>query len=69
MSVSGLCELCESGSVEDGCERCGRLVCSEHYDEPTGFCTACVSEAGRSPGDTPNGGRGQRPDGVDEYRF
>ena len=68
MSVSGLCEICETGSVEDGCERCGRLVCSEHYDESMGFCTDCVSEFGRGP-DGGSGGRDERPDGVDEYRF
>jgi hypothetical protein len=68
MSVEGLCEVCESGTVEDGCERCGRLVCAEHYDEPTGFCTACVSAAGRRP-DEHDGGRDEHPDGVDEYRF
>ena len=68
MSVSGLCEVCESGSVEDGCERCGRLVCSEHYDEPMGLCTACVSEFGGGP-DGGSGDRDERPDGVGEYRF
>lgn len=68
MSVSGLCEICESGSVEDGCNRCSRLVCARHYDEPTGLCTVCVAELGEDPED---GDRGidDSPDGVDEYQF
>ena len=67
MSVAGLCELCESGPVEDGCDRCSRLVCAHHYDEPTGLCTAGRSEMG----DTDQvGGRDEGyPDGVDVYRF
>jgi hypothetical protein len=68
MSVAGLCELCESESVEDGCDRCGRLVCAHHYDEPTGLCTVCVSEIGDGS-DRDDGSEGGYPDGVDEYRF
>jgi hypothetical protein len=67
MSVTGLCELCEAESVEDGCDRCGRLVCVDHYDEPTGLCTACLSEFGdRREG---RGDSREYPDGVDEYQF
>ncbi|MCQ4332630.1 hypothetical protein KM295_03820 [Natronomonas sp. F2-12] len=72
MSVAGLCELCESESVEDGCDRCSRLVCAHHYDEPTGLCTLCLSELGDgdSGGSDRNDGREKGyPDGVDEYRF
>jgi hypothetical protein len=70
MSVAGLCEICETTTVEDNCDRCGRVVCAKHYDTETGYCTDCLSEIGRSP--TDNGGRHERPpypDGVDEYRF
>lgn len=63
MSVTGLCEICGTAAVEDGCDRCGRLVCPDHHDESTGLCTACLSEFGGSPDP---GGDGR---GVDEYRF
>jgi hypothetical protein len=66
MSVSGLCEICGNAPVEDGCDRCGRLVCIDHYDEPTGLCTKCLAEFGQEPSDNPSG---ERPDGVDEYQF
>jgi hypothetical protein len=66
MSVSGLCEICGSAPVEDGCDRCGRLVCIDHYNEETGLCTACLADFGEEPsGDETR----ERPDGVDEYRF
>jgi hypothetical protein len=70
MSVSGLCEICGTGTIEDGCDRCGRLVCIDHYDESTDLCTACLSEFGGSGSD--ERGRpseGPYPDGVDEYQF
>ena len=66
MSVAGLCEICGTGSVEDGCDRCGRLVCADHLDDPTDLCTSCLAEFGDSPD---GGSRGPSPDGVDEYRF
>jgi hypothetical protein len=67
MSVSGLCEICQSADVEDGCDRCGRVVCADHYDPETGFCTDCLAEFGERPSD----GRDESdyPDGVEEYRF
>ena len=69
MSVSGLCEVCERREVVDGCDRCGRLVCEEHFERRHGVCTECFAEVGGSPGD--GRGRGERdyPDGVGEYRY
>jgi hypothetical protein len=72
MSVSGLCEICERREVVDGCDRCGRLVCEEHFEERHGVCTACFAEVGGNTGDgRKDGGRDGRdyPDGVDEYQF
>jgi hypothetical protein len=66
MSVSGRCELCQEGEVVDGCDRCGRTVCDEHYDLPSGLCVDCVSELG---GDPTGRGRDDLPDGVGEYQF
>ena len=69
MSVAGLCEICEGSTVEDSCDRCGRVVCAKHYDTETGYCTDCLSELGGQP--SGSGERGERdyPDGVDEHRF
>lgn len=70
MSVSGLCEICETATVEDGCDRCGRLVCAQHYDEGSGLCTKCRAEI---PGAGDGGGEEREgddyPDGVGEHRF
>ena len=70
MSVSGLCEVCERREVVDGCDRCGRLVCEEHFEERYGLCTACFAEVGDRSGGEPGRERERDyPDGVDEYRF
>lgn len=68
MSVSGLCGICESASIEDQCDRCGQLVCEDHYDAQTGLCTDCAAEASK-PTDQPQKGDEDYPDGVDEYEF
>jgi hypothetical protein len=68
MSVTGLCELCTTNEVVDGCDRCGRLVCEAHYDEETGLCTDCLKDVGGKPrGDQEE--RPDGPDGVDTYQF
>jgi len=66
MSVSGPCELCGHDSVEHTCTRCGRLVCDDHFDESTGFCTDCAAEVGSGPENVPDDE--DMPDGVDTYR-
>lgn len=65
MSVQGLCEVCTE-TVEDACDRCGRLVCARHYDQETGLCTDCLADSEGRPTDS---GETDHPDGVDEYRF
>ena len=68
MSVTGLCELCTTNEVVDGCDRCGRLVCETHYDEETGLCTDCLREAGGRPADD-TGRPADEHDDVDTYQF
>ncbi len=51
MSVAGLCSICEIGSVVDGCDRCGRLVCEDHYDRKSGLCVECSREISQSERD------------------
>lgn len=71
MSVAGLCEVCEAAPIDDGCDRCGRLLCDRHHDEQTGLCPSCSAEVvGADPSDrSPSGSPGGLPDGVDEYQF
>ncbi len=64
MSVGGLCQVCQSASAEDRCDRCGALVCPDHHDGERGVCVECAAEAG--VGDS--GDDGEHPD-VDRYRF
>jgi len=44
MSVTGQCAVCLAGPVEHTCDRCGGLVCADHFDEPTGLCVDCAAE-------------------------
>jgi hypothetical protein len=44
MSVTGLCQLCERGQAQFACDRCGTVVCDDHYDSATGLCTECAQE-------------------------
>jgi len=66
MSVSGPCEICGLPAAEFSCDRCGSLVCADHFDETTGLCGECESELG-GRGGVPVGE--DLPDGVDTYRF
>lgn len=67
MSLSGLCEVCQTPSVEHTCDRCGQLVCDTHFDETVGVCVECASEVGRQP--DPVGQDQGGPDGTDTYQF
>lgn len=67
MSVSGLCEICERGEVDHACDRCGALVCDDHYDTTLGLCVECAAEVdpeGKHRGLDPN-----RTDETDTYQF
>lgn len=44
MSVSGLCQICESAEAKHQCDRCGAMVCATHYDRELGLCTECATE-------------------------
>ncbi|MFB6070949.1 MAG: hypothetical protein ABEJ76_07980 [Halanaeroarchaeum sp.] len=46
MSVQGLCQVCESAPATFACERCGALVCEDHYVDGRGLCRSCASETG-----------------------
>lgn len=66
MSVSGLCEICQTPDVDHSCDRCGQLVCDRHFDAELGICTECVAEVG--PPDNPERVDDSSED-VDTYQF
>lgn len=66
MSVSSPCEICHRADVSHTCDRCGQLVCQEHFEEDLGLCVECVADVGDDPGRIPSD---DAPDGVDTYRF
>jgi Na+-transporting NADH:ubiquinone oxidoreductase subunit NqrB len=67
MSVSGSCEVCATGEAQSTCDRCGKLVCEDHYDETTGYCTECASMV-KEPGRVTQDNDEWR-DGVDTHRM
>lgn len=69
MSVSSPCEICGVGDVDHTCDRCAKLVCSDHFDENLGLCTDCAADVGGDevPENIPDSD--DMPDGVDTYRF
>lgn len=67
MSVASPCEVCQRAAVEHTCDRCGTLVCEDHYEEATGFCVECTGDvSGGVPERHPE--PGNTPDGVDTFR-
>jgi hypothetical protein len=66
MNVSSPCEICGGLAVEHTCDRCGSLVCEDHYSTETGLCVECTAEVGG--GDQPQSAE-DLPDGVDTYQF
>lgn len=67
MSVSSPCEICGTADVRHTCDRCGQLVCDDHFEESIGFCVECAAQVGGGSGD-PIPDRKDLPDGVDVYR-
>lgn len=67
VSVSSPCEICNVADVSHTCDRCGRLVCDEHFDDDLGLCVECAADVGADPERTPD--EDDLPDGVDTYRF
>jgi len=61
MSVSGICEVCQEPASER-CERCGSIVCTEHYDAEVGYCVACARTLERGEGS-------EDPEAGDTFTF
>ncbi|MFB6135185.1 MAG: hypothetical protein ABEJ04_00310 [Halobacteriaceae archaeon] len=69
MSVTGVCQICESAEAVHACDRCGRVVCADHFDEAVGLCVECAAETGDRPERGERGRtRGDHPDDWGEPR-
>ncbi|MGB9987581.1 hypothetical protein [Salarchaeum japonicum] len=68
MSVTGVCQVCESADARHACGQCGRVVCSDHYDRETGLCTECARQYGDGRKQPEASDRGGSPDDWDEPR-
>jgi hypothetical protein len=44
MSVSGLCQICESAEAKFSCDACGAVVCGDHYERDLGVCIQCADD-------------------------
>ncbi|WP_266079835.1 hypothetical protein [Haladaptatus caseinilyticus] len=69
MSVTGLCQICETAEATHDCDRCGALVCSEHWNRGNGLCVECTAEIGGGSGEkTPRGSGSEdiRPPDTDD---
>ncbi|WP_338739941.1 hypothetical protein [Haloplanus salilacus] len=42
MSVTTICQVCESATARHSCGSCGATVCTEHYERGTGLCVDCA---------------------------
>lgn len=45
MSVTGLCQICESNEAEHSCPNCGNLACDDHWNDRLDLCAQCASAA------------------------
>jgi hypothetical protein len=46
MSITGLCQVCEAATATRTCDRCGRAVCDDHWNETTRACADCAAGRG-----------------------
>ncbi|GAA0645514.1 hypothetical protein [Salarchaeum japonicum] len=69
MSVTGVCQICESADARHACDQCGRVVCRDHYDRDTGFCTECARQYGDRETDESGErvGRDERGESPDDW--
>ena len=44
MSVSGLCQICETREATNQCANCGALVCDRDFERGAGICVQCAGE-------------------------
>lgn len=54
MSVSGVCQICESAEAEYSCNECGAFVCGKHYEREMGICVQCAERAAGDVNEAPS---------------
>lgn len=69
MSVSGLCQICESRPAQERCANCGTLACEQHYEQATDLCADCASQARPGSGEKPVTNPDPDHDDVDVNRL
>ena len=69
MSLSGLCQICESNEAEYTCTQCGTPVCEKHYQRDNGLCIRCAERSGRDDISTPDPDSGPGVDDDDVHRI
>ncbi|ADQ66601.1 hypothetical protein ELS19_11150 [Halogeometricum borinquense] len=47
MSLSGLCQVCESREATHTCVQCGTAACDDHFDRASNLCVRCADRSGR----------------------
>lgn len=50
MSVSSLCQVCQSARADEQCSQCGALVCRTHFERSVGRCAECAGGQHRDTG-------------------
>lgn len=72
MSITGVCQVCESAEARHSCPQCGRAVCDDHYDRELAVCAVCATELRQGgadgSGDGPTGRGGHDVDDDDVLR-
>jgi len=61
MSVTGLCQICETNEADHSCPNCGTLACADHWDEARGLCAQCAATVERG-----DDGERVQPDDLDD---
>lgn len=61
MSITGLCQICESRPADHRCDGCGTLACDVHFESDRGLCVDCVAQADPT--------RPANDEDVDVHRF
>ena len=45
MSVSGLCQICQTRTAQHRCDNCGTFACDRHFESGLGLCADCAAQA------------------------
>lgn len=68
MSVSGLCQICESRPADRRCTNCGTFACEAHFERDVGLCVDCAQSRTFGEGDSTDQRAPKRSE-RDHYRL